>query len=251
MNDQFDLHTAQIVDAPADIADWPITHSITAMAMRPTGDPKEGLSFVFEPALPETWKWFSNPQVPTDNYQYTVWAGAVVGGVPVLSAFIQMWGPSTDGPARPSTGAPILTDFHKNWAYDPRWGALFQYSPKPGDQMAFMVSAGNARDQRGPTSVKERSQVVVVTLPGDDKGDWTFASTAPIVPQPEPVPAPVPAPSPAPVPVPLVPSVTNYVTKADLDAAEARILAAIHAAQVGVTAQAKETGNFLLRFLGR
>lgn len=75
---------------------------------------------------------------------------------------------------RINTGAPILTDFHTNWAYSSRWGDLNLYLPKIGDAMGFLVSAGNGRDQSGVTSVRERSNVVVVTLPAGDSGNFSY-----------------------------------------------------------------------------
>ncbi len=75
---------------------------------------------------------------------------------------------------RPSTGAPILTDFARNWVYDSRWGAMAHYQPQVGEQMGFFVSAGNARGVGTVTSVRERTNVVVVSLPAGDTGDFTF-----------------------------------------------------------------------------
>jgi len=91
--DMVDLHTLQIVNAPIDIADWPITRGVTRLTMRPSVDPANGLTFEFNTALPDTWKWFTGHG--QDNFQYTVWACAQQ----TCSAFIQMW------QGRPSTGA--------------------------------------------------------------------------------------------------------------------------------------------------
>jgi hypothetical protein len=40
--------------------------------------------------------------------------------------------------------------------------------------MGFFVSAGNARGEGGVTSRRERSNVVVVPLPGGDNGSFGF-----------------------------------------------------------------------------
>jgi hypothetical protein len=84
------------------------------------------------------------------------------------SGFIQMWR------GRLSTGAPILTDFATNWAYDTRWGPMNGYHPHVGELMGFFLSAGNARGVSGVSSVRERSNVVVVALPAGDTGSFSF-----------------------------------------------------------------------------
>jgi hypothetical protein len=162
--DAIDPSQITIYNSPKDVASWPVTTQITRLEMQPTGSGQAGLNLTFSPALAESWKFFTNPATG-DNYQYTVWAGVKVNGQWYASGFILMW------QGRPSTGAPILTDFHKNWAYDPvRWGQMFNYYPQPGDQMAFFVSAGDARGVTTVSSVRERSNVVLVTLPANDTG---------------------------------------------------------------------------------
>lgn len=207
MTDMLDLHSVQIVDAPADIANWTVTTDITRLEIQPSKAPKEGVSLEF--AAQARWPgvipagWGPNPQ-PADRIvldphvdgaiQYTVWAGFKINGAWVASAFIQMWA------GRPSTGAPILSDFAKNWAYADRWGPLKGYQPQVGEQMLCFVSAGNARDGRSVTTVFERSDAVLIALPPGDSGVFTF-EMAPVPVQPPPAPVPVPQP-PAPGPMP-------------------------------------------------
>ena len=69
---------------------------------------------------------------------------------------------------RPNTGAPILTEFATNWAYDARWGPMAGHQPQVGEQMGFFLSAGAARGYGVPTSVRERSNVVIISLPAGD-----------------------------------------------------------------------------------
>jgi len=159
----FDLSTALVVDSPMDIASWPITETITSITMATPA----GLSFTFDPVLPDSWKWFTGNGT-TDNYQYTVWAMLYINGQWVTSGFIQMW------QGRDSTGAPIIAEFPINWAYDSRWGPMNGYQPTVGEQMGFFVSAGNARGTDTVTSVKARSNVVFVNLPANDTGTFQF-----------------------------------------------------------------------------
>jgi hypothetical protein len=76
---------------------------------------------------------------------------------------------------RASTGAPILSDFARNWAYDARWGPMMGYQPHAGEQMGFFVSSGNARGEAGVTARRERSNVAIVSLPAGDSGSFPFS----------------------------------------------------------------------------
>lgn len=190
MNDMLDLRSADIFSSPQDIADWPITTSISKVTMRPSGDKQAGLAIEFD--AQSRWPNYTPPGW-AGPLQYTVWAMVKVGAQWAAAGFIQMW------QGRPSTGAPILTDFHQNWAYSTRWGLLNEYFPKAGDLMGFMVTAGNARDEGGVTSVRERSNVVAITLPTGDNGEFMFQTGGTVEP-PKPVPVPVPGPNQPPTP---------------------------------------------------
>jgi hypothetical protein len=165
--DAIDLSKVVVYNSPNDVASWPITTSITALHMRPRGVAPEGISLVF--SAQQTWPdyWPPGWEGPL---QYTVWAVVNVNGTWYTSGFIQMWR------GRESTGAPILTDFAINWAYDSRWGPMNHYQPSVGERMGFFVTAGNARGVSGVTSVRERSNVVAVNLPANDYGDFTSLS---------------------------------------------------------------------------
>ena len=161
--DAIDMSQVEVWNSPADIASWPVTAAITALTMRPGQN--VGLAFQF--SARNTWPDYTPPGWD-GPLQYTVWAVVKVNGQWHTSGFIQMWR------QRPSTGAPILTDFARNWAYDGRWGPMAGYQPQVGEQMGFFLSAGNARGVGSVTSVRERTNVVVVSLPPGDTGDFTF-----------------------------------------------------------------------------
>jgi hypothetical protein len=164
----FDLHSAQVFNSPADVADWMPTTQIDRLVMSSPA----GLAFTLN--VPNTWEyhvpgWGAPGPCPTDGcLQYTVWPVVNVNGTWATSGIIQMW------KGRESTGAPILSDFSKNWAYDQRWGTLNGYQPHVGETMGFFVTAGNARGEGKETSVRERSNVVFVTLPANDTGTFEF-----------------------------------------------------------------------------
>lgn len=159
-NDALNLGLASVYNSPADIASWPATATITRLEMS-----SAGLSFVF--SQQGSWPDYTPPGW-SGPIQYTVWAVVNIAGRWYTSGFIQMWR------SRPSTGAPILSDFARNWAYDARWGPMAGYQPHVGEQMGFFVSAGNARGTSGVTSLRQRSNVVTVALPAGDTGVFTF-----------------------------------------------------------------------------
>jgi hypothetical protein len=162
VGDAIDLGAAMILNSPPDIAAWRPAARITALTM----DPVAGLTFEF--STKASWPEYMIPGW-TGPIQYTVWAMVEIAGGWFASGFIQMW------KGRAATGAPILSEFRRNWAYDKkRWGAMADHAPQIGEPVGFMVSAGNARNERAITSVRERSQVVVVPLPAGDRGTFTF-----------------------------------------------------------------------------
>ncbi|HEV3059160.1 MAG TPA: VCBS repeat-containing protein [Vicinamibacterales bacterium] len=166
--DGIDLSQVPVYNSPGDVASWPITTAITEIHMRPSSDPLAGLSLVFSGQ--QTWPNYLPPGW-TGPLQYTVWAVWYANGQWSAAGIIQMWA------GRPSTGAPILTDFARNWIYSPRWGPGWGHQPVVGEQMGFFVTAGDARGVGTVTSVRERSNVVMVSLPANDTGDFTFPAT--------------------------------------------------------------------------
>lgn len=169
LTDEIDLTSAVVHSSPADVAAWPITTRIERLTMRPGQD--HGLSFQFSGN--QTWPDYVPPGWD-GPIQYTVWAGVQIAGRWHMAGFIQMWR------TRPSTGAPILAQW-RDWAYDEnRWGPMVHHRPQAGEKMLFFLSAGNAR--RGSagregdvTSVRERSNAVLVALPHGDHGDFVFS----------------------------------------------------------------------------
>ncbi len=161
-SDQMNLGSAHVYNSPPDVASWPATGCITRLDMSGAA----GLSFQFTTS--NSWPDYVPPGFD-GPLQYTVWAVVNQGGTWNTSGFIQMWR------GRPSTGGPILAEFARNWAYDSRWGPMAGYQPRAGEQMGFFLSAGNARGVTTVTSVRERTNVVVVSLPPGDNGSFTFS----------------------------------------------------------------------------
>jgi hypothetical protein len=160
-NDAMNLGQAQVYNSPRDIASWPATATITRIDMSSS----TGINIEF--TTKQSW-----PDVVPPGFsgplEYTVWAVVNINGQWYTSGFIQMWR------GRASTGAPIIAQFAQNWAYDARWGPMMGYQPHAGEQMGFFVSAGNARGEGAVSSVRERSNVVLVSLPAGDNGSFPF-----------------------------------------------------------------------------
>ena len=165
--DAIDLTKMAIYNSPTDVASWPATTAITQLKIRPTGDPLEGVSLTF--SAQQTW-----PDTVTgfSGLQYTVWAVWYAAGQWNASGIIQMWR------GRPDTGASILSGFAQYWIYDPRWGPGWGHQPVVGERMGFFVTAGDARGVSTGNSVRERSNVVAVSVPAADYGDFSFPRRA-------------------------------------------------------------------------
>ena len=168
--DAINLSQATVWNSPKDVASWAVTTTITAVHERPSSMYPNGIHLEFS-AL-STWPDYLPPGWD-GPLQYTVWAVVKVNGQWNTSGIIQMWR------NRDWTGAPLMTDFAINWVYDSRWGAMAHHQPVPGEQMGFFVTAGNARGVFDVTSVRERSNVVMINVPGNDYGDWTCPCGAP------------------------------------------------------------------------
>lgn len=165
--DAIDLSQVTVYNSPPDVASWAVTTSITELHMRPDGDPAAGVSLKF--SAQATWPDYTPPDWD-GPLQYTVWPIVKINGAYYTSGIIQMWR------GRVSTGAPLPSQWY-NWAYDSRWGVMNYYSgfhPQTGDLVGFFVTAGNARNVTTVTSVRERSNVVLLSFPAGDTGDWSF-----------------------------------------------------------------------------
>lgn len=176
--------SAQVPDALA----WTQTMAITAVSVsRDQGWRFEGTFTTWPEVKVPGW---GNPNEPCPSdgcIQYTVWP--VVRGVDGqwhTTGVVEMWA------SRGVTGGFGLPtwreDFPANWGYIGS-GAMSQYRPSPGDQMGFFLTQGDER-LKLVTTRRERTNIVMVTLPVNDLGAWTFAAG----------PTPVPTPTPTPVP---------------------------------------------------
>ena len=90
--------------------------------------------------------------------QYTLWIVLNINGQWHASGCIEVLA----GPVRERRSGERLRD---EWYLDPiRWAPMAGHQPAPGEQVGFLVTAGDARNN-GPNSVRERSNVVMVSFP--------------------------------------------------------------------------------------
>jgi hypothetical protein len=159
-NDAIDLHSATIMNSPVDVADWPATARITTLDLGQNG------AFI---DFTQKNNWPDVPfLVPGENLQYTLWIVLNINGHWYASGCIEYWrGLDRNG------GPP--SQYAQNWYYDViRWGPMVGHQPAPGEQVGFLVTAGDARNN-GNTVVRERSNVVMVPFPSGG-GSFSFSA---------------------------------------------------------------------------
>jgi hypothetical protein len=162
-NDAINLSSVIITaGSPRDVANWPITTTITGIDFGSTGarvdfSKKDG---------PGRW-----PDVVPPGWdgplQYTLWMVVNVNGQWYTSGGAEYWyGLDRQG------GPP--SQYAYNWYYNAQvWGPLANHQPANGERVGFFVTAGDAR-AKDVHIVAERSNVVAVPFPSGG-GYFAFA----------------------------------------------------------------------------
>jgi hypothetical protein len=158
-NDGINLNTAIIHNSPLDVPSWPVTTTITRLNLMPSGAHAEfGAQSSWPEVVPPGW---------TGGIQWTLWIVLKVNGTWHASGCIEYWRGLYE------SGGPV-SGYAQDWYYDPiRWGPMAGHQPAPGEQVGFLVTSGDARNN-GPSSVKQRSNVVVVSFPPNSGGSFVF-----------------------------------------------------------------------------
>jgi hypothetical protein len=161
------LASATIVNSPPDIASWPVTTTITRLTVG-----TDGVAVEFDKADgAERWPDITPPGW-TGPLQYTLWLFLNIDGEWWGSGIIQFW----YGLA--ASGGDITMDdqIAINWVYDARWGAMEGHQPVPGENVGFLVAAGNHRGvtDASQSPVQERSNLVVIPFPASAGAVFTF-----------------------------------------------------------------------------
>src|SRR5262245_8251885 len=155
VSDALDFSTIQILQSP-NVRDWPVTTAITRIEFRPNDfrvdfTKKDG---------PGRW-----PDAVTPGWdgplQYTIWV--VLPNQKLTCGCIQMWHGKEEHQGI-GVGGPF-SKAAQDWWF--RVGPMASIQPQPGDRVGFFVTAGDARLRNDPTSVHERSNIVIVTIPSN------------------------------------------------------------------------------------
>jgi hypothetical protein len=159
--------------SPADVLSWPVTATITNV------DANQNMTFDPDKMVGGP----NNPVWPNVSFgvNYTYWLFLNIGGRWVGSGFLQRYG-QVDGQHDNS----VYFQLPSNWYYGSQWTPMFQHALAIGEQVGFMVTSGDARGGFVGT-VKERSQVFLMTLP-PDPGVCTPSSGGTPTPTPTPTP---------------------------------------------------------------
>lgn len=163
--DMIPLSSAIIRNSPLTLASWPITSRINAVEIRPNG---VWLDFSKKNG-PGRWPDYTPPGWD-GPLQYTVGMVMAVNGQLYASAPVQFWyGLEASG------GPP--SQYAMNWFYDPaRWAPMTYHQPAVGETIGLFVCAGDCRNRTDGSGspVKERTNVVTVTMPNDNGARFVF-----------------------------------------------------------------------------
>jgi hypothetical protein len=159
---ELDLRSATIYDNPPDLADWPVTTTITELVFQYNG--RDGVHVKFSKQDGEE-RWPDMlPPGWDEPLQYTMGMAECIDGKWYASAVIQFWY------GLEASGGNIAADNQvaENWYYtDSWWGEMAGYQPRTGEPIGIFVVAGNLRHvtDGSQSPVKERSNVVLVPMP--------------------------------------------------------------------------------------
>jgi hypothetical protein len=180
-----DLHEAIIYDNPSNLADWPVTTTITEVDFEYMGSDGVHVQFSKED---DAGSWPDvTPPGWTGSLEYTLGFAEYIGGQWYASAAIQFWRglPASGGNVAEDTvslgqctafGYASSCQVAMNWYYDGRWGELAGYQPATGETIGVFVVAGNVRGvtDGSESPVQERSNVVLVHMPDIGGAKYTF-----------------------------------------------------------------------------
>ncbi len=168
--DAIDLSEASVYNSPANIASWPDTTAITALAVTTAGIQ---VTFAKSSGL-DRW-----PDVTPPGWsgplQYTLWLALSIDGQWDTSGIIQFWF------GLPASGGDVTQNdqIALNWVYDSRWGPMEGHQPAVGELVGFFVVAGNERGvtDASQAPVMERSNIVVIPFPAAAGVSFLFGPT--------------------------------------------------------------------------
>jgi hypothetical protein len=159
-NDGINMGQATILNSPFDLANWPVTTSITSLDLATDGVHVE-FSKQSGPG-----KWAEGGF----GIQYTLGMCLNINNHWYCSAVVQFW------TGLPAAGGPPA-EYAQNWFYDAiRWAPMTGHQPAPGETIGFFACSGDCRNNpKGDASpVKERTNIVLVPMPGNGGASYRF-----------------------------------------------------------------------------
>jgi hypothetical protein len=167
---EMNLHDATVYANPPDLADWPITTTLSEVDFRADGvflnfSKKDGASR-WPDVIPPGWD---------GPLEYTLGLAECINGAWYASAVIEFWYGLDASGGNVAVGNQIAM----NWYYDAvRWGTLAGRQPQTGEIVGVFVAAGNLRnittDDPAQSPVMERSNVVLVPFPDVNGANHAF-----------------------------------------------------------------------------
>ncbi len=165
-----DMHQVTLYSNPPDLADWPMTTSLTEVDFTTSGVhvafSKQDGSGRWPDVVPPGW---------SGSLQYTLGMVECINGQWYGSAVIEFWyGLDASG-----GNIAAADQVAVNWYYDAgRWGLLAGRQPATGETIGIFVAAGNLRnittDDPQQSPVMERSDVVLVPMPDTSGAQHSF-----------------------------------------------------------------------------
>lgn len=159
------LLDAVVLNSPLDMGGWPMAATVTALELRPTGVHIEFTKQDGPGRWPDVY-----PPGWDEPLQYTLGMCMYINARWYCSAAINFWyGLDENG------GPP--QQYAQNWFYDPsRWAPMTYNQPAVGETIGFFVCEGVCRNNTtGSLSpLRERSNVVLVPMPGPGGASFTF-----------------------------------------------------------------------------
>ena len=161
-SDAINMGQATILNSPSDLASWTISAGISRLDLT-----RDGVHIELSPdKLNGPGRW---PEA-SFGVQHTLGMCLNINGRWYCSAVVQFW------TGLPASGGPPA-DYAANWFYDPsRWAPMTGHQPAQGEMVGFFTCMGDCRNNtKGDLSpLKERSNVVLVPMPGPGGGSYRF-----------------------------------------------------------------------------
>jgi len=143
----FDMRTATMWDSDPTIPTWAETATITSVVFT---DQAFDVDFDLRTG-PNAW-----PESGKQTIQYTLGMCLNLDNHWNCSAVVEFW------TGRDLEASGIPSEVGDTWFYNGRWGAMQGHQPQPGEMVGLFVTQGDNRGNCGCSSLKERSNVLMI-----------------------------------------------------------------------------------------